>query len=417
VSEERSFDDFVRDELLPDFRVIRTLGKGSMANVYLAKDVALDQLRAIKVMVPDKAADRTARRRFEREARSAARISHPNVTPVLRVGAFSDETPFLVMEYVDGRNLEDLLEGAGALPQEEAREIIRQLAEALSAAHEQGIIHRDLKPANVLRESSSGRVRLTDFGVAAVQDSAGDTTRLTVAGQILGEIEYVAPEHLMGEELTELADIYSLGTLGYKLLTGGGPYPGRVGAALMTAKLQSPPTPLAELVPGIDPTLASVIERCLARKPEHRPTAAEVAEQLAPVQAAGVAPGADPLPRPGATPIEIFMAEIKRRRVYRVTVGYLAAAIAVIGIQEGVSGPFDIDESVQQAVIILLAAGFPVTLVLAWMFDIRHGRIMRTQDTDAEAGPRLSRVLPILALIASLVLAGLGIWWVLGPRG
>lgn len=416
MTEERSFDDVVRDELQPDFRVIRTLGKGSMANVYLAKDVALDQLRAIKVMVPEKAADRTARRRFEREARSAARISHPNVTPVLRVGAFSDETPFLVMEYVDGRNLEDLLEGGGALPQEEAREIIRQLAEALAAAHEEGIIHRDLKPANVLRESSSGRVRLTDFGVAAVQDAAGETTRLTVAGQILGEIEYVAPEHLMGEELTELADIYSLGTLGYKILTGKGPYPGRQGAALMTAKLQSPPTPLVELMPEVDPTLASVLERCLAKKPEHRPTAAEVAEQLAPSATTGAAPS-PAAPIGPETPFEIFLREIKRRRVYRVTVAYLAAAIAIIGIQEGVSGPFNIAASVQQAVIILLAVGFPVTLVLAWMFDIRHGRITRTHDTDLEAGPRLSRLLPILALVASLVVAGLGIWWVLNRGG
>ena len=415
MTEDRSFDEVVRDELLPDFRVIRTLGKGSMANVYLAKDVALDQLRAIKVMTPGQAADRTARRRFEREARSAARISHPNVTPVLRVGALSDETPFLVMEYVDGRNLEDLLEGGGALDQEEARDVIRQLAEGLAAAHDRGIIHRDLKPANVLRETSSGRVRLTDFGVAAVQDAQGsDTTRLTVAGQILGEIEYVAPEHLMGEELTELADIYSLGILAYKLLTGGNPYPGLSGAALMTAKLQSSPTPLIELLPEVDPTLASVVERCLARKPEHRPTAQEVAESLSPPPTGAKA---ETLPPIHETSLDLFLREIKRRRVYRVAVAYVAAAIAIIGIQEGVSGPFDVAESAQQAVIILLAVGFPVTLVLAWMFDIRQGRITRTQDTKLEAGPRLSRVLPMVALVVSLVIAATGVWWVLMRGG
>lgn len=417
MTDDRSFDEVVRAELLPDFRVIRTLGQGSMANVYLAKDIALDQLRAIKVMTPEQAADRTARRRFEREARSAARISHPNVTPVLRVGAFSDETPFLVMEYVDGRNLEDLLQGGGALPQEEAREVMRQLAAGLAAAHEEGIIHRDLKPANVLRESSSGRVRLTDFGVAAVQDAqGGDTTRLTVAGQILGEIEYVAPEHLMGEELTELADIYSLGVLGYKLLTGGNPYPGLSGAALMTAKLQSAPTPLIELLPEVNPGLAGIVERCLAKKPEHRPTAAEAAEQLAPTPVGR--PTADPLPPPGGgTPLDLFLRELKRRRVYRVAVAYLAITIGIFGILEFVSGAFEIPESVQQGTIIFLAVGLPVTLVLGWVFDIREGRITRTIGTKLEAGPRLSRILPTIALVSSLLVAALGIWWVLTRGG
>jgi serine/threonine protein kinase len=168
---EQSFDDFVRDELLPDFRVVRTLGKGSAANVYLAKDVALDQMRAIKVLLPLTSIDETARKRFSREARSSARINHPNVTHVFRVGALSDATPFLVMEYVDGRNLEDVIEGGGPLPDTEARDLIRQLAEGLAAAHAQGIIHRDLKPANILRESATGAVRLTDFGLAAVRDA------------------------------------------------------------------------------------------------------------------------------------------------------------------------------------------------------------------------------------------------------
>ena len=369
-------------------------------------------------MTPAKAADATARRRFEREARSAARISHPNVTPVLRVGAFSDETPFLVMEYVDGRNLEDLLEGGGALPQEEAREVIRQLAGGLAAAHGEGIIHRDLKPANVLRESSSGRVRLTDFGVAAVQDAqGGDTTRLTVAGQILGEIEYVAPEHLMGEELTELADIYSLGVLAYKLLTGGNPYRDLSGAALMTAKLQSPPTPLIELLPEVDPALAGIVERCLAKKPEHRPTAAEVAEQLAPAPVAGGA-ATDALPPPGgSTSLDLFLRELRRRRVYRVAVTYLAITIGIFGILEFVSGAFEIPESIQQGTIILLAVGLPITLVLGWVFDIREGRITRTIDTKLEAGPRLSRILPTIALVGSLLVAALGIWWVLTRGG
>lgn len=416
-SDKQSFDDFVKSELEPEFRVVRTLGKGSVANVYLAKDVALDQLRAIKVLVPSRSIDETARKRFEREAKSAARISHPSVTAVYRVGQLSDETPFLVMEYVDGRNLEDIVEGGGALDEADARDVLRQLAEGLAAAHEQGIIHRDLKPANVLRISSSGDVRLTDFGVAAVRDAAGtDTTRLTVQGQILGEVEFVAPEHLMGEELTELADVYSLGVIGYKILSGQGPYPGAKNAQIISEKLRSPPAPLAELAPGIDSDLASLVEQCLAKKPEHRPTAADVAARLGAMSQDPVAVAGGPVavqPDVPKTSVEVFFDEIKRRRVYRVAVGYIAAAVGVLGLQEAVAEPFDISESTQQLVIVLTLVGLPVTLVLAWMFDIRSGRIERTEDTEEEGGPRLSRILPIVALIASLTIAATGVWWVL----
>ncbi|MFV1986340.1 MAG: protein kinase [Gemmatimonadota bacterium] len=414
-SGEPSFDDFVKDELQPDFRVVRTLGKGSVANVYLAKDVALDQLRAIKVLVPSKALDETTRKRFAREARSVARINHTNVTNVFRVGELSDETPFLVMEYVDGRNLEDIIEGGGPLQEDEARDVIRQLAEGLAAAHAQGIIHRDLKPANILRESTSGSVRLTDFGVAAVRDAAGsDTTRLTMQGQILGEVEYVAPEHLMSEELTELADVYSLGVVGYKILTGKTPYPNAKNAQIISEKLRSPPTPLAELLPGVDPDLASLLEQCLAKKPEHRPTAATVASRLR-LEEAGASAGSASPPEP-KTPVEIFLDELKRRRVYRVAVGYLAFLIAAMSVLDDALTPLGLSEAGQQLAIVIVLAGFPLTLVLTWIFDVRSGRIERTVESTVEGGPRLSRVLPIIALVVSLVLAALGVWWVLGSR-
>jgi len=408
-AEDHAFDDYVRDELLPDFRVVRLLGKGSMAAVYLAKDVALDHMRAIKVLLPSKTVDKTSRKRFEREARSAARISHPNVTPVLRVGALSDETPFLVMEYVEGRNLEDVIEGGGPLPIPQGRDVLRQLAAGLAAAHEQGITHRDLKPANILCETATGRVRLTDFGVAAVREAAGaDTTRLTKQGQMLGDVAYVAPEHLLGEELTELADVYSLGVIGYVILTGGTPYPNARHAQLITEKLRSPPTPLLELLPEVDPELAAVLERCLARKPEHRPTAAEVVTLLRDDASEEEVSGGE------ETPWELFFREMKRRRMYRLAVGYLAAAVGTISLQDAVADPLGEPAAVQRLIIVLILSGFPVALILGWMFDIRKGTITRTQDTKLEGGPRLSRVLPTLALIASLLIAVGGVWWVLG---
>lgn len=220
----------------------------------------------------------------------------------------------------------------------------------------------------------------------------------------------------MGEELTELADVYSLGVIGYKVLSGKTPYPNARNAQIISEKLRSPPTPLAKLVPGIDPDLAALLEQCLAKKPEHRPSAADVASRLASMAGEGAASVATPAvraPEIPKTPFEIFFDELRRRRVYRVAATYVAAAAVIIGIQEGISEPFGISDSTQQLVIMLTFVALPVTLVLAWMFDVRQGRIERTEDTEQEGGPPLSRVLPVLALIASLVLAAGGIWWVL----
>jgi hypothetical protein len=235
---------------------------------------------------------------------------------------------------------------------------------------------------------------------------------VTVQGQILGEVEYVAPEHLMSETLTELADVYSLGVIGYKILSGKTPYPNAKNAQIISEKLRSPPAPLADLVPGVDSDLAALLEQCLARKPEHRPTAADVGSRLKPLRAGApetrVAPAQGP-----RSPMEIFFDELRRRRVYRVAVGYVIGASVIIGILDGVAEPLDISDGAQQLIIVLTLVGLPLTLAMSWMFDIRQGRIERTADTALEGGPRLSRMLPVVALVASLLLAAMGIWWVL----
>jgi hypothetical protein len=199
--------------------------------------------------------------------------------------------------------------------------------------------------------------------------------------------------------------------IGYKLLSGSGPYPDAKNAQIISEKLKSPPKPLAELLPGVDPDLASVLEQCLARKPEHRPTAAAVAARLQPASAD--APDASRRSSGPKSPTDIFLDELKRRRVYRVAVGYLAFLIASMSLLDDALAPLGLSEAGQQLAIVVVLAGFPLTLVLAWMFDVRSGRIERTTDTPIEGGPRLSRVLPMIALVGSLVLAGLGVWWVL----
>ena len=183
----KDFDEFVRDELAPELTVLRPLGRGSVASVYLAHDPALDRQVAVKVILPKYGADETARRRFEREARAVARIRHPNVTAILGLGRLSDGLPYFTMDYVDGRNLEDTLAATEQMPLDEAKEILRQLAAGLAAAHAQQIVHRDVKPANVLRETATGRVVLTDFGLAAAKDRTDETTRLTMFRRRLDE--------------------------------------------------------------------------------------------------------------------------------------------------------------------------------------------------------------------------------------
>ncbi len=404
-----ALDELVTLELAPELVVVRPLGRGSMASVYLAREVALDRLVAIKVLAPSRASDDTARRRFEREARSAARIRHRNVTAVYHVHRLSNGLPYLVMEYVDGRNLEDALAATGPLPVDEARDLLIQLASGLAAAHESGIIHRDLKPANILRESATGRVVLTDFGVAAVRDSAGtDTTRLTMQGQVLGQLGYVSPEHLMGEELTELADIYAFGVVGYEILTGRGPYESGSAAALTTAHLSAPPTPLASLRPGVDSDLARLLERCLAKKPEHRPRAADI---VAALEDRGEGTGPEPRPEP-ETAFDAFLEELKRRRVYRVAVAYLAVGLAAIGGASDISDALPVPEWAAAAIVVAVLAGFPVTLALAWMFDVRSGRITRTEESTGSISA-LGRGIPAAALGLMLALAALLAWWLL----
>ena len=405
---QRPLDDRVREELAPAFRVVRVLGRGAMASVYLARELAFDRLVAIKVLGLDRAGDATARKRFEREARSAARIRHPHVTAVYQVGRLSDELPFLVMEYVDGRNLEDVLAGGGPLAPGEAREALRQLASGLAAAHENKIIHRDLKPANVLRENATGRIALTDFGVAAVRDAAGaDTTRITVQGQLLTDMAYVAPEHLMGEELTEMADVYALGVIGYEMLAGRGPYPGKSPGEIAAAHLRSDPTPLASLVPTVDPAIAGILERCLAKKPEHRPTAATIAATLAASGRADVHREATP-----ETALDAFLGELKRRRVYRVAVAYLAIGLATIGGASDISGVLGLPGWAPRVIVVAILAGFPVSLVFAWMFDLRAGRVTRTMGGEEET--RRTRVVAWLALALALATAAALGWLLLG---
>lgn len=404
-TEGTSIDGLLLAELKPDLEVLRPLGSGDTANVYLAREPALQRLVAVKVLRSDVAADTVARQRFEREAQSAARISHANVTAIYRVGRLSGDVPYMVMEYIDGRTVRDMVESSTTFDYGYARGLLVAVASALGAAHERGIVHRDVRPGNVFVENRTARAVLGDFGIAALLESgAASAARLTAAGIKLGDTRYMSPEQVRGEPVTEQSDVYAFGILAYEVLAGRGPYDVKGEAQMIAAHLQGEPRKLRELRGDVDAAVATLIERCLAKDPNRRPRAQEIAGALTASPTAAMAAPDDDL-----GPIGQLLEELRRRRVYKVLVGYGAFALAVFGVAQGVDQAFAIPRLASQVVVAGTLAGFPLALVLSWVFDIRAGRIQRTRAVAAS--PR-ARILMWLGLgVSVLTVAALG--WVL----
>jgi serine/threonine protein kinase len=408
LTEASGLDATVLAELQPDLEVLRPLGSGATANVYLAREPALQRLVAVKVLRSGVAADPVARQRFEREAQSAARISHANVTAIYRVGRLAGDVPYMVMEYIDGRTVCDILESGTAFEYPAARKLLWSVAAALCAAHDRGIVHRDVRPGNVFVENRTARAVLGDFGIAALLESgAASAVRLTAAGVKLGETRYMSPEQLRGEPVTEQSDVYAFGILAYEVLSGRGPYDAKGEAQMIAAHLQREPLKLRELRGDVDPAAAALIERCLAKDPNRRPRAREIADALSAPTAAVVADADD------LGPIGQLLDELRRRRVYKVLVGYGAFALAVFGVSEGVGQAFEIPPLVSRVVVVGTLAGFPLTLVLSWIFDIRAGRIERTRSAGSSSRARALMWLGLGAIVA--IAATLG--WLLLQRG
>ena len=280
-SPDQELGERLTRELAPDLQVVRLLGAGSMALVYLAREPALKRLVAVKVLSRHRSRDPKSRLRFEREAQSAARISHPNVVTVFRVGSLDDETPYLVMEYVKGRTMAQRLVASGQLSLDEAYAIVAQIGSALAAAHAKGIVHRDVKPGNVLFEEETGRVLLSDFGIVAILTTGeDDAARITTTGHVIGDLSYTSPELLLDEEVTERSDVYGLAILAYELLTGVGPYGDLSAREAAVAHIRSEPNHVRDLRPEVDASIDALLASCLAKTPEHRPTARDVADRL-----------------------------------------------------------------------------------------------------------------------------------------
>jgi len=259
------------------YAVERELGRGGMGIVYLARDLALDRLVALKVLPSDLAAQLDTRERFLREARTAAQLSHPNIVPVYHAESVGDHA-FFAMGFVEGESLGERVRSRGALPVSEAVSYLREVAWALAYAHARGVVHRDIKPENILLERATSRALVSDFGIAR---DAARADGLTRTGHVLGTVHYMSPEQVAGEPLDGRTDLYALGVVGFYLLSGRLPFEGELASAVLLAHATRPAPLLSSVAPQVPRQVAAVIDACLAKHPADRPATGEVlAESL-----------------------------------------------------------------------------------------------------------------------------------------
>jgi eukaryotic-like serine/threonine-protein kinase len=251
---------------LKDYYVLRRLGRGAMAEVYLAQQLSLGRQIALKVLNADLARDPTYVQRFQQEARAAAALVHAGIVQIYEVG-HEEGVHFIAQEYVPGRNLGEVIKSQGRLTPAVSLDILRQVAAALSKAASEGIVHRDIKPENVLL-ARSGEVKVADFGLARAQRTEG--ANLTLIGVTMGTPLYMSPEQIEGRPLDSRSDIYSLGVTAYHMLSGTPPFEADTPLAVAVQHLNQPPEALEARRPEVPAGLAAVVKRMLAKKPADR---------------------------------------------------------------------------------------------------------------------------------------------------
>jgi serine/threonine-protein kinase len=269
----RTFDDASRpfaEAVSSRFAVKRLLGKGGMGMVFLARDRRLDRLVALKTLPPNLAADAAVRERFLRETKTTGGLAHANIVAIHGADEI-DGHVFFVMAYVDGDSLAARTRALGRLSAPNVARYMRDVASALSHAHERGIIHRDIKGENILIERRTDRALVTDFGIARMAEASP----LTATGQVLGTVHYMSPEQVSGEPIDARSDLYSLGVVGFFALTGRFPFDAEVASAVLVQHVTHSAPPVASINHDTPPAMATIIDRCLRRDKSHRFSSAE----------------------------------------------------------------------------------------------------------------------------------------------
>lgn len=246
------------------YQIIKSIGEGGMANVYLAYDTILDRNVAVKVLRGDLATDEKFVRRFQREALSASSLSHPNIVEVYDVGEDNNQY-YIVMEYIEGKHLKELLKKRGKLTLSEVIDIMLQITDGMSVAHDAYIIHRDIKPQNIMIQEN-GVVKITDFGIAMAMNA----TQLTQTNSVMGSVHYLPPEQANGKGSTLQSDIYSMGILMYELLTGKLPYKGDNAVEIALKHLKESLPSIKEDLPDLPQSIENIIIRASSKNPKNR---------------------------------------------------------------------------------------------------------------------------------------------------
>ena len=362
----------------PQLEIERLLGEGSTSRVYLARDVALDMPVTLKVLKPEVARSEEGRARFEREARAAANLAHPNISNVHRFGVLESGEPYLVIEYVRGRTLEERLAAEGPVDTVESRRILADIASALETAHRHGVIHRDIRPANILLDEQDGRAIVTDFGIAAVTEAwaHGRDAKLTKTGQLLGDPHYVSPEQFRGETVTVTTDVYSMALVAYEMLTGKRPHADAGAREAAVARLTAEPIRLPDSLRDLDPTLADLLTRSLAAEPGRRPSARSIAERL---RRPGIEDraGFDMLLPEG---LKWGWRALNRRRLPQWVAGTAAAGLLVLELVDQMGENRVLPEVSYRLALSGVVAATTAAAVLAWFHGERGEQRLRATE-------------------------------------
>ena len=265
-----AFRDFAAGSQIASYQIVEQVGRGGMAVVYRARDTRLDRWVAVKILAPDLASDQVFRQRFIRESRAAAAVDHQNIIPIFEAGE-ADGVLFIAMRYVAGQDVRSLLDRVGKLPAARVVGIVTQVADALDAAHAHGLVHRDVKPANMLLSNPDGgagdHVYLSDFGVSKQSQSSSSLTR---TGQLVGTLDYLAPEQVEGRTVDGRTDLYALACAAFEMLCGAPPFTREQSMAVLWAQLSAPPPALTSRCPGLPPAVDQVMAKALAKSPDDR---------------------------------------------------------------------------------------------------------------------------------------------------
>jgi serine/threonine-protein kinase len=362
------------------YRITRLIGEGGMGAVYEAMQLRLNKRVAVKLMARDLAANREALARFHREAEITSHLGHPHLVTVFDFGQAESGEPYLVMEYLEGEDLDHRLRRVGRLPIETVVHVVRQVASALNAAHDQGVVHRDLKPGNVFLVQVPGEpdfVKVLDFGISKMKAAR---TQLTSASAVMGTPNYMSPEQATGmlDDIDHHADQWALACIAWEMLLGRCPFVADETAALLYQIINLDPHPLAPRVPGLPPAVETALRRALRKKPAERfSSMREFAREL---EAAAFGRPAD------VTPAPVTVSSIAPPA--SPTIGYSATQVPLTPVRP-------------PAVPASRDAGRPEASASQTGVSAIHGIAARVKERVLSAMGRLGRIKPIYAIVAA----------------